>query len=58
MKELALLTWGASPGPDHSANWLPTPTEGNFRPILRSYQPCEAIRDGTYPMPKIIRTGT
>jgi hypothetical protein len=47
-----------SPGLDRNANWLPTPTEGNFRPILRSYQPCEAIMDGTYPMPKVIRTGT
>jgi len=44
-----------SPGPDHEANWLPTPASGNFRPILRTYQPGEAILQDTYPMPKIIR---
>ena len=47
---------GASPGPGHEANWLPTPTSGNFRPILRTYQPGQAILDSTYPMPSIIRT--
>ena len=47
-----------SPGPDKESNWLPTPPEGNFRPILRSYQPGTAIQDGTYPMPKIHRIDT
>ena len=47
----------SSPGPEHEANWLPTPAEGNFRPILRSYQPGPSIQDGTYPMPLIHRTG-
>ena len=46
----------ASPGPGREANWLPTPTSGNFRPILRTYQPGQAILDSTYPMPSIIRT--
>ncbi len=45
-----------SPGPDREANWLPTPPEGNFRPVLRAYQPGSAILDGTYPMPLIVRT--
>lgn len=46
-----------SPGPDKEANWLPTPAAGNFRPILRSYQPGPAIQNGTYPMPLIRRIG-
>jgi len=45
-----------SPGADLEPNWLPTPAAGNFRPILRTYQPGPAILDGTYPMPPIIRT--
>lgn len=45
-----------SPGPEREANWLPTPATGTFRPMLRAYQPGEAIIEGTYPMPDIIRT--
>jgi hypothetical protein len=45
-----------SPGPDLEANWLPTPASGNFRPVLRSYQPGRAILDGSYPLPDIVRT--
>ncbi len=36
------------------ANWLPTP-EGLFRPLLRLYEPGEAIFDGSYVLPPITR---
>jgi hypothetical protein len=36
------------------ANWLPTPA-GDFRPMLRMYQPHEAVLDGTYTLPAIHR---
>ena len=42
-----------SPGPDRESNWLPTPSSGAFRPILRMYQPGTAIRDGSYTFPEI-----
>ena len=41
------------PGPDKESNWLPTPQAGNFRPIMRMYQPQESILDGTYLLPAI-----
>ncbi|WP_448809064.1 DUF1254 domain-containing protein [Agromyces bauzanensis] len=37
-----------------AANWLPTP-EGDFRPMLRVYQPRAAMLDGSYAMPAITR---
>jgi hypothetical protein len=43
-----------SPGPDKEANWLPAP-EGDFRPILRMYQPRPEVLDGTYILPPIRR---
>ena len=42
------------PDADKVANWLPTPP-GNFRPILRMYEPGAAVLDGTYPLAKIRR---
>lgn len=42
--------------PDAAANWLPTP-EGGFRPLLRMYMPGEAVLDGTYAPPAVIRLG-
>jgi len=36
------------------ANWLPAP-EGDFRPLLRLYQPGDAILDGSYVLPPIVR---
>jgi hypothetical protein len=44
-----------APGSDRAANWLPAPT-GDFRPILRMYQPGRSVLDGTYPLPPIRRT--
>ncbi len=36
--------------PAHRANWLPTPA-GPFRPLLRIYEPDNAIFDGGYQLP-------
>ena len=38
--------------PAAAANWLPSPA-GEFRPIMRMYQPHEAVTDGTYQLPAI-----
>jgi hypothetical protein len=43
-----------SPGPDKESNWLPAPA-GGFRPILRMYQPGEAIFDGSWQPPAVQR---
>jgi hypothetical protein len=40
--------------PARRANWLPTPA-GKFRPILRMYEPREAVFDGGYELPPITR---
>ncbi len=40
--------------PERRANWLPTP-EGKFRPILRMYEPDQAILDGGFKLPPIRR---
>ena len=45
-----------SPGPDKESNWLPCP-EGNFRPVMRIYQPRPEALDGTYVLPPIRRVG-
>nr|WP_242061581.1 DUF1254 domain-containing protein [Microbacterium ureisolvens] len=37
-----------------AANWLPAPA-GEFRPVLRMYEPGNAVLDGTYTVPPIIR---
>ncbi len=37
-----------------AANWLPTP-EGDFRPMVRIYQPQQSVLDGTYRLPPIVR---
>lgn len=50
-------TFGAARGADKESNWLPTPQEGAFRPIMRLYQPRHAILDGSYVLPAIARVG-
>ena len=40
--------------PERRANWLPTPA-GAFRPLLRVYEPDDAIFDGSYELPPIVR---
>ncbi|UYM07703.1 DUF1254 domain-containing protein [Solicola gregarius] len=42
--------------PAARANWLPTPA-GAFRPILRMYEPDEAVFDGRYELPPITKAG-
>jgi hypothetical protein len=42
--------------PDRRANWLPTPA-GGFRPILRMYEPREAVFNDSYELPPITRIG-
>ena len=42
-------------GPHERANWLPTP-DGDFRPILRMYEPREAVFAGEYELPPITRS--
>jgi hypothetical protein len=44
-----------SPGADKESNWLPTPQTGNFRPVMRMYQPQQPITEGTYLLPAIKR---
>jgi hypothetical protein len=44
-----------TPGPERESNWLPTP-EGQFRPVLRAYEPGPALVDGSYKLPKVKRT--
>jgi hypothetical protein len=43
-----------SPGEDKEANWLPAP-HGQFRPVLRMYQPRSEILEGNYTLPAIKR---
>jgi hypothetical protein len=43
-----------SPGLDKESNWLPAPM-GDFRPILRMYQPLPEALDGTYVLPPVRR---
>ncbi|MBT2485916.1 MULTISPECIES: DUF1214 domain-containing protein [unclassified Microbacterium] len=40
--------------PERKANWLPTPA-GDFRPMIRIYQPREAVLDGTYTLSPVRR---
>ena len=39
----------------HGQNWLPTPA-GNFKLMLRAYLPGEAILNGSYSLPPVVRT--
>jgi hypothetical protein len=38
--------------PALAANWLPAP-DGDFRPVLRMYEPEQAVLEGVYQIPKI-----
>lgn len=42
-------------GPKAAANWLPSPA-GDFRPVLRMYEPHAAVLDQAYVLPPITRT--
>lgn len=54
---LTIYLQGNSPGAEKEANWLPTPQQGMFRPIMRLYQPQQPILDGSYLLPAIRRVG-
>jgi hypothetical protein len=43
-----------SPADAEDINWLPSP-KGDFYVILRMYQPSDAILDGTYHLPQVMR---
>jgi hypothetical protein len=45
-----------SPGPERESNWLPTPA-GDFRPLMRMYQPRPEVLSGDYALPAITRVG-
>ena len=45
-----------SPGPGKEPNWLPTPA-GDFRPIMRTYQPKPEVLDRDYVLPAIRNVG-
>jgi len=36
------------------ANWLPSPA-GDFRPVLRMYEPDQSVLDRSYEVPAIVR---
>ena len=42
-------------GEKEAANWLPSPA-GDFRPVMRMYEPDSSILDQTYEFPAITRT--
>ncbi|MBU3067302.1 DUF1214 domain-containing protein [Nocardia sp. NEAU-G5] len=42
--------------PEQRRNWLPTPANDHFQLAARFYGPTPGLLDGTYPMPKAIRT--
>jgi len=44
-----------APDDDIAPNWLPTPA-GDFRPILRLYEPGPSVLDSTYALPRLRRT--
>jgi hypothetical protein len=45
------------PGPDHRANWLPTPAHMRFELSLRAYWPGAALLDGTWTPPPVAPVG-
>ena len=50
-----ILSHQAPADPVQRANWLPTPS-GEFRPLLRIYEPDEAVFDERWQLPPIQRT--
>jgi hypothetical protein len=50
---IEILMSRAEPTSWPNANWLPTPAEGSFIPILRAYLPKAELLEGTYRPPAI-----
>jgi hypothetical protein len=44
-----------SPGADKESNWLPLPPSGMFNLTVRSYQPGDALLDGSYKLPPVVK---
>jgi hypothetical protein len=51
---LSIYMQAEHPGPEKETNWLPTPT-GDFRPVMRLYQPKGEVLAGAYKLPAIQR---
>jgi hypothetical protein len=51
---LDIVIQHASPGADAESNWLPCPA-GDFRPLMRMYQPQDDVLSGRYEIPPIKR---
>jgi len=51
---ITILMQTEAPDAEQASNWLSTPS-GDFRPVLRMYEPGESVLDGTYTMPPIRR---
>jgi hypothetical protein len=49
---LTLYLQHESPGPEKESNWLPAPA-GDFRPVMRMYQPRPEVLAGDYALPPI-----
>ncbi|MFE3224012.1 DUF1254 domain-containing protein [Nocardia sp. NPDC059228] len=52
---ITLYLQHTSPGSEKEANWLPTPA-GDFEMILRTYWPEQAITDGSWTPPKVVKS--
>ena len=44
-----------SPGTDKQSNWLAIPSSGMFNLTVRSYHPGEALLDGSYKLPLVVK---
>ena len=53
---LTLYLGNKSPGKEKESNWLPAPA-GNFSIWIRAYWPDQAILDGTWKPPAVLKSG-
>ena len=53
---LTIYLQAASPGAGKESNWLPVPA-GDFRPVMRLYQPRDEVLAGKYDLPPMRRVG-
>jgi hypothetical protein len=51
---LTLYIQAKSPGPHRESNWLPAP-DGDFFLQMRLYEPTEAVLNGSYQLPQVMR---
>ena len=50
---LEIVMSRVQPASSPNVNWVPTPADGNFVPILRAYLPKAALLEGSYQLPAI-----